>query len=194
MSRSTHPAFDESVAQDAVRVLLNYVGEDVTREGLRDTPKRVAKAWLEMTKGYELEPREILSTCFEDGTCDEMVILRDITFTSTCEHHMLPFLGKAHVAYLPDGKVVGLSKLARLVDCFALRLQIQEKMTTQIANAITETLAPKGVAVVVEAHHQCMSCRGVRRSGTTMVTSAMHGVFRTDAQARAEFLSLIRAK
>jgi len=177
---------------DLVRGILIAIGEDPTREGLLDTPKRVSKSWKEIFSGYKLDPVKILATAFKDGSCDEMVILRDIEFSSTCEHHMLPFRGKAHVGYLPNGSVVGLSKLARVVDCFAKRLQIQEKMTTQIAEAINAALKPKGVAVVIEAHHQCMSCRGVNKQGTTMVTSSMSGRFRESAEARGEFLILMR--
>lgn len=178
--------------EQLVRGILIAIGEDPDREGLKDTPRRVVKAWKELYAGYAQDPAEILSTCFEDGTCDDMVLLKDIQFNSTCEHHMEKIMGVAHVAYIPNGKVVGLSKLARLVDCFALRLQIQEKFTIQIANAIQEHLAPKGVAVVIEASHQCMSCRGIKKRGATMVTSAMHGVFRDNAIARQELLALIR--
>ena len=175
-----------------VRGILEAIGEDPNREGLLDTPKRVVKSWLEIFAGYKKDPSEILSTVFEDGACDEMVLLKNIEFSSMCEHHMLPFIGKAHVAYLPNGKVVGLSKLARLVDCFAKRLQIQEKMTIQIADSIVEHLKPKGVAVIIEAHHQCMSCRGVGKMNTTMVTSSMLGAFRDNPAARAEFLALVK--
>lgn len=178
--------------QNIVRRFLKAIGEDPTREGLLDTPKRVVKSWKELYAGYKQDPKAILSTVFEDGSCDEMVILKDIEFSSTCEHHCLPFIGKAHVAYLPAGKVVGLSKLARLVDCYAKRLQIQEKLTSQIAHAIDEHLAPNGVAVIVEAHHQCMSCRGIGKKNTTMVTSSMLGQFREDPAVRAEFLSLVK--
>ncbi len=176
-----------------VRQFLEAIGENPDREGLQDTPKRVVKSWKELYAGYGEDPREILSTVFEDGACDEMVILKDIDFQSMCEHHVLPFRGKAHVAYLPNGKVVGLSKLARLVDCYARRLQIQEKMTRQIAEAVEQHLNPKGVAVVIEAHHQCMSCRGVKKNGTTMITSSMLGAFRNQSEARAEFLSFVRS-
>lgn len=178
--------------QSIVRSFLLAIGENPDREGLKDTPKRVVKSWKELYGGYKKRPGEILSTVFEDGSCDEMVILKDIEFTSTCEHHTLPFIGKAHVAYLPAGKVVGLSKLARLVDCFAKRLQIQEKLTQQIAHAIQKHLEPRGVAVVIAAHHQCMSCRGVGKKNTTMVTSSMLGAFRDDPAVRAEFLSLVK--
>lgn len=175
-----------------LRNVLRAVGENPDREGLRDTPKRVIKSWLEIYAGYKMDPKEILSTVFADGACDDMVVLKNIPFNSMCEHHMLPFIGKAHIGYLPNGRVVGLSKLARLTDCFARRLQIQEKMTGQIAGAVMEHLQPLGVGVVVEAHHQCMSCRGVNKTGTTMVTSAMLGVYRSEPEVRAEFLGLLK--
>lgn len=178
--------------QEIVRNMLSAIGEDPAREGLINTPKRVVKSWKELYAGYQENPGEILSTVFAEGSCDEMVILRDIPFSSMCEHHMLPFIGHAHIAYIPAGKVVGLSKLARLTDCYAKRLQIQEKLTAEIADAIETHLKPKGTAVVVAAHHQCMSCRGIKKHGTTMVTSAMRGAFRNDNGARAEFMSLIR--
>jgi GTP cyclohydrolase I len=177
---------------DLIRDVLVAIGEDPDREGLKDTPKRVVKSWADLYGGYHQKPADILSTVFEDGACDEMVILKGIPFSSMCEHHMLPFIGVAHVGYLPAGRVVGLSKLARLTDCFAKRLQIQEKMTAQIADAIEAHLKPRGTAVVIEAHHQCMSCRGIKKQGTVMVTSAMRGTFREDAAARAEVLSLMR--
>lgn len=177
---------------DLVRGILIAIGEDPSREGLLDTPKRVVKSWSELFHGYSLDPAKILSTVFEDGACDEVVILKDIPFSSMCEHHMLPFIGVAHIGYLPRGRVIGLSKLARLVDCFARRLQIQEKMTSQIADAIETHLKPKGTAVIIEAHHQCMSCRGILKQGTKMITSAMRGVFRRNISARAEILSLIK--
>lgn len=178
--------------KEYVKEFLTHIGEDAEREGLLDTPKRVVKSWIELYAGYAQDPKAILSTVFEDGTCDEMVILKDIDFSSMCEHHVLPFIGKAHIAYLPNGKVVGLSKLARLVECFAKRLQIQEKMTQQISEAIETNLSAKGVAVVIEAHHQCMSCRGIRKQNTTMITSSMRGAFRDNDAARAEFLSLLK--
>lgn len=180
-------------AEDLVRCILNLIDPKPAREGLKDTPKRVVKSWLELYAGYSQDPAEILSTVFEDGACDEMVVLKDIPFQSMCEHHMLPFIGKAHVGYLPKGRVVGLSKLARLVECYAKRLQIQEQMTAQIAEAIVAHLQPRGAAVVIEAHHQCMSCRGIKKQGTTMITSAMRGAFREDQAARAEFLSFVRS-
>jgi GTP cyclohydrolase I len=179
-------------ALELVTEILIAIGEDPNREGLQNTPKRVVKSWAELYSGYKETPEEILSTVFKDGACDEMVLLKEIDFTSTCEHHMLPFLGKAHVAYIPNGRVVGLSKLARLVECFAKRLQIQEKLTQQIAKALETHLKPLGVGVVIEAHHQCMSCRGIKKNGTIMVTSSMLGEFRKSGTVRAEFLSLLK--
>jgi GTP cyclohydrolase I len=181
----------DSAPTDAVVRLLQFVGEDVKRDGLIKTPARVVKALGEMTEGYKQDPAEILSTTF-DVAYDEMVVLRNIQFTSMCEHHMLPFIGEATVAYIPGKRVVGLSKLARLVHCFARRLQVQERMTQQIAQAIQEHLTPQGVGVVVSAHHQCMSCRGVRQSGGKMITSTLLGAFRDDPAARAEFLAFVR--
>jgi len=179
-------------AEEAVRTLIRWAGDDPTREGLLDTPKRVAKAYREFFSGYTVDPHEILSRTFEEVEgYDEMVVLRDIEFESHCEHHMVPFTGKAHVAYLPDKKVVGISKLARLVDAYAKRLQIQEKMTAQIATALNEVLQPKGVAVVIEAVHQCMTSRGVHKRGSVMQTSHMLGRFREDARTRQEFFSLL---
>jgi GTP cyclohydrolase IA len=177
---------------DLIREVLTAIGENPDREGLKETPKRVVKSWAELYAGYHQKPSEILSKVFEDGACDEVVLLKNIAFSSMCEHHMLPFIGNAHIAYLPAGKVVGLSKLARLTDCFSRRLQIQEKMTAQIADSIEEHLKPKGTAVIIEAHHQCMSCRGVGKQNTVMVTSAMRGVFRENISARNEVLALIK--
>jgi GTP cyclohydrolase I len=179
-------------AEDAIRTLLLWAGDDPAREGLQDTPSRVARAYREWFCGYEEDPVEILARSFEetDGY-DEMVVLRDIRLESTCEHHMAPILGKVHVAYLPSGRVVGISKLARVVDAYAKRLQIQEKMTAQIANTLHDVLQPKGVAVVVEAAHQCMTTRGVHKPGVTMVTSRMLGAFRDDPATRREFLAMI---
>jgi GTP cyclohydrolase I len=179
-------------AEDAVRTLIRWAGEDPTREGLLDTPKRVVKSYREFFAGYDIDPCEILSRTFEEVEgYDEMVVLRDIEFESHCEHHMVPFTGKAHVAYLPTNKVVGISKLARLVDAYARRLQIQEKMTAQIATALNDVLQPKGVAVVIEAVHQCMTSRGVHKRGSVMQTSHMLGRFREDARTRQEFFSLL---
>lgn len=172
----------------AIKVLLRHLGEDPTRNGLVDTPHRVVKAFVEMTRGYQEDPAAILSRTFEEAS-DELVLLKGIRFTSLCEHHMLPFTGIATVGYLP-GKVVGISKLARLVECYAHRLQIQERMTNQIAQAVELHLEAKGVGVILQAHHQCMGCRGVRQPDAEMVTSAMLGVLRDNAAARAEFLQL----
>lgn len=178
-------------AREAVRTLLRYMGEDPDRDGLMETPDRVCRAWVEMTEGYRVNPEQVLSTTFE-GTSDEMIILKDIEFTSCCEHHLLNFNGRAHVAYLPSkGRIVGLSKLARIVDVYSKRLQVQERMTQQIAHSIIKSLAPHGVAVVVEGQHSCMCVRGVRKQGATMMTSSLHGVFRENAATRAEFMSLI---
>jgi GTP cyclohydrolase I len=180
------------VAEDAVRTLIRWAGDDPGREGLLGTPQRVTKSYQEYFAGYDIDPMELLQRTFEevDGY-DEMVLLRDIPFESHCEHHLAPIIGKAHVAYMPRSRVVGISKLVRVVDAYARRLQIQEKMTAQIANAIEEVLEPKGVAVVIEAAHQCMTTRGVHRPGVAMVTSRMLGLFRSDARTRREFLALI---
>jgi GTP cyclohydrolase I len=179
-------------AEDAVRTLIRWAGDDPEREGLLGTPDRVARSYEEFFEGYEQDPMEILRRTFEetDGY-DEMVLLRDIRLESHCEHHMVPILGKAHVAYLPDRRVVGISKLARVVNIYAHRLQIQEKLTAQIANTINEVLQPKGVAVVIEAAHECMTTRGVHKPGVTMVTSRMLGAFRDDPSTRREFMALI---
>jgi len=182
-------------AEDAVRTLIRWAGDDPKREGLLDTPKRVAKAYREFFAGYNVDPCAILSRTFKEVEgYDEIVVLRDIEFESHCEHHMVPFTGKAHVAYMPENKVIGISKLARLVDAYAKRLQIQEKMTAQIANALNDILQPKGVAVVIEAVHQCMTSRGVHKRGSVMQTSHMLGRFRSDARTRQEFFSLLRSK
>ena len=172
--------------------LILWAGDDPLREGLGDTPARVVRSYEEFFAGYHKDPEEILRTTFEetDGY-DEMVVLKDITFESHCEHHMVPIIGKAYVAYLPDKRVVGISKLVRVVETYAKRLQIQEKMTAQIANAINDVLKPKGVAVVVEAEHQCMTTRGVEKPGVSMVTSTMLGAFRDDPSTRKEFLTFI---
>lgn len=175
-------------AEGGIAVLLKHLGEDPTREGLRDTPARVVRAFREMTAGYHEDPVKILSTSF-DATYDEMVVLKDILFTSLCEHHLLPFIGVATVGYIPRDRVVGLSKLARVTLCFARRLQLQERMTTQIANALMDNLHPLGVGVIVRAQHQCMACRGVSLAGATMVTSALYGMMR-EGTVREEFLRL----
>lgn len=182
---------DDGDPVDAIVRLLQHIGEDPTRDGLIETPRRVTKAWRELTKGYRDDPEAILDKTF-DVRSDEMVVVRNMPFTSCCEHHMLPFLGHATVAYVPTDRVVGLSKLARLVDCYANRLQVQERMTTQIADAIMEHLKPQGVGVVISATHTCMSMRGVKKHGET-VTSALRGLFKENAEARAELMSLHRA-
>ncbi len=181
-------------AEAAVRTLLRWACDDPEREGLRDTPKRVADAYEEFFVGYSVDPVELLARSFEetDGY-DEMVVLRDIRFESHCEHHMAPIIGRAHIAYLPDKRVVGISKLARVLEAFSKRLQIQERLTAQVANSIQDVLRPKGVAVVIDATHQCMTTRGVHRPGVTMVTSHMLGAFRTDPSTRREFLAIINS-
>jgi len=179
-------------AEEAVRVLLRWAGDDPSREGLRGTPDRVVRSYEEFFAGYNEDPVAILARTFEetDGY-DEIVLLRDIRLESYCEHHMVPIIGRAHVAYLPHRRVVGISKLARLVEAYAKRFQIQEKMTAQIANTIQDVLEPRGVAVVIEAAHQCMTTRGVHKPGVTMVTSRMLGAFRDDASTRRELLAMI---
>ena len=179
-------------AEDAVRTLLRWAGDDPSREGLLDTPGRVVRAYEEHFAGYGHDPKLVLARTFEEVEgYDEMIVLTDIRFESHCEHHMAPIIGKVHVGYLPDRRVVGISKLARLVEVYAKRLQIQEKMTAQIADALQQVLKPRGVAVVVEAAHQCMTTRGVHKAGVSMVTSRMVGAFRSDARTRREFLSII---
>lgn len=179
-------------AEDAVRILLLWAGDDPLREGLIDTPQRVARAYEDWFSGYKDDPISYLERTFEEVEgYDEMIVLRDISFESHCEHHMAPIIGKAHVGYLPRNKVVGISKLARVVEAFARRFQVQEKMTAQIANCIENVLKPKGVGLVIEATHQCMTTRGVHKSNVSMVTSQMTGTFRKDARTRAEFLRMI---
>lgn len=174
----------------AVREILIAIGENPDREGLRKTPNRVARAYRELMTGLRTDPRVYLQTVFTE-TYDQVVLLRNIPFHSMCEHHLLPFTGQAHVAYLPDGRVLGLSKIARLVDAFALRPQLQERLTDQIADALMEGLQPRGAVCVVEATHNCMTIRGIRKKGSTMVTSAIRGVFKTDPASRAEVLALL---
>lgn len=179
-------------AEEAVRTLLRWAGDDPEREGLIDTPGRVTRAFGQWFAGYEADPMEYLERTFEEVEgYDEMVLLKNIRIESHCEHHLAPIIGRAHVGYLPDGKVVGISKLARVVEAYSRRLQVQEKLTAQIANCILEVLEPKGVAVVVEAAHQCMTTRGVHKPGVTLVTSQMLGDFRTNAITRREFLDII---
>ncbi len=182
-------------AEDAVRVLLRWAGDDPTREGLLDTPARVVRSYEEFFAGYSTDPAKLLARTFaEVDGYDEMIVMNDIRFESHCEHHMAPIIGKAHLAYLPSHRVVGISKLARLVDMFAKRLQIQEKMTAQIADTLQEILEPRGVAVVIEAQHQCMTTRGVHKPGVAMVTSRMLGAFREDSRTRREFLTMIKLR
>ncbi|HET9189913.1 MAG: GTP cyclohydrolase I FolE [Deltaproteobacteria bacterium] len=191
-TRPTSPAVTREQALDAVRTLLRWAGDEPTREGLLDTPKRVVDAYAEWFSGYQEDPQEYMRRTFEEvAGYDEMIVLRDIQFESFCEHHMAPIIGRAHVGYVPDGKVVGISKLARVVDAFARRFQVQEKMTAQIATCISEVLHPRGVGVVVDAVHQCMTTRGVHKRGVSLITSQMLGSFRDDARTRAEFLRFI---
>ncbi|MDT8345184.1 MAG: GTP cyclohydrolase I FolE [Thermohalobaculum sp.] len=179
-------------AEAAVRTLLRWAGDDPDREGLLDTPARVARAYRDWFRGYHEDPAEMLARTFEEVEgYDEMVVLRDIRFESYCEHHLAPIIGVAHVGYMPTDRVVGISKLARLVDAFSKRLQVQEKMTAQIANTLNEVLRPRGVAVVIEGEHHCMSTRGVHKPGVSMVTSTMLGEFRDDPRTRKEFMDII---
>lgn len=188
-----NPPVSPEEAEAAVRTLIRWAGDNPDREGLLDTPGRVTRSYKELFQGYEIEPRQYLERTFEEvGGYDQMVVLKDIRFVSFCEHHMLPVVGKAHVAYLPTDRVVGISKLARVVRGYARRLQIQEKMTAEIATAIQEVLRPAGVGVVIEAEHSCMTLRGVDVPGASLTTSTLLGVIRDDARTREEFLSLTR--
>lgn len=192
LANQQRPSQEE--AEAAVRLLLRWAGENPDREGLLDTPKRVAKSYKELFAGYEESPQEILGTTFEEvGGYDDMVLVKDISFHSHCEHHMVPIIGKAHVAYLPDGKVVGLSKIARTVEIFTRRLQTQENITAQIANSIQTILKPRGVAVLLEAEHMCMAMRGIRKQGSSTITTTFTGEFRNNAHEQVRFMSLIRA-
>ncbi|MCC8620230.1 GTP cyclohydrolase I FolE [Xanthomonas vesicatoria] len=194
MSQSDQPdsTVTQAQAEDAVRTLLRWAGEDPSREGLLDTPRRVAEAYGDWFSGYREEPREYLERTFEEvAGYDELIVLRDISYESHCEHHMAPIIGKVHVGYLPRGKVVGISKLARVVESYARRFQVQEKMTAQIAQCIQDVLQPRGVGVVVEGAHECMTTRGIHKRGVSMVTSKMLGSFREDARTRAEFLQFL---
>jgi GTP cyclohydrolase I len=190
--KSGEPPVSRAAAEAAVKTLLRWAGDDPTREGLVDTPKRVVDAYGDWFSGYRADPGSYLRRTFEEVEgYDEMVVLRDISFESYCEHHMAPIIGRAHVGYLPSDRVVGISKLARVVDGYARRFQVQEKLTAQIAGCINDVLKPRGVGVVVDAVHQCMTTRGVHKRGVSMVTSKMLGTFRTDASTRAEFLRFI---
>jgi GTP cyclohydrolase I len=196
MAKANQKKTDKNVtragAEAAVRTLLRWAGEDPHREGLRDTPKRVVDAYRDWFSGYASDPRDYLRRTFEEVEgYDEMVVLRDIAFESFCEHHMAPIIGRAHVGYLPTRRVVGISKLARVVDGFSRRFQVQEKLTAQIASCIDDVLKPRGVGVVIDAVHQCMTTRGVHKRGVSMITSSMVGAFRADASTRAEFLRFI---
>ncbi len=177
--------------EKAVCEILLALGEDPQREGLRDTPNRVARMYAELLTGHHHNPEKHMERVFHENY-DEIVLLRNRPFSSFCEHHMMPFIGKAHVAYLPDGRVLGLSKIARIFDCFARRLQVQERLTSQVADFFMEKLKPQGVAVVVEASHSCMTIRGAKKANSVMVTSALRGIFKSDPKSRAEVLSLIR--
>ena len=182
-------------ARAAVRTLLRWAGEDPDREGLRDTPKRVVEAYRDWFSGYATDPAEYLRRTFEEvAGYDELIVLRDIEFESHCEHHMAPIIGRAHIGYLPTSKVVGISKLARVVEAYARRFQVQEKMTAQIAHTIQDVLQPRGVGVVIEAVHECMTTRGVHKRGVSMITSNMLGTFRSDARTRSEFLTFIEIR
>lgn len=188
-------SIDETRVQSAVREILAAIGEDPDRDGLRDTPARVARMYVEIFGGLHRDPAEVLTVTFE-ADHDEMIMVKDIPLYSVCEHHLVPWIGQAHVAYIPnaDGRITGLSKLARLVDGFAQRPQVQERLTSQVADALERTLQPRGVLVVVEAEHLCMSMRGVRKPGTTTVTSAVRGLFRNDPATRAEAMNLISGR
>lgn len=186
----TRPSAEE--AREAVRTLIRWAGDDPSRGGLLDTPQRVIDAYSEFYSGYDIDPDSILAKTFEDvAHYDEVVLLKNLSFESHCEHHMVPIIGRAHIAYMPDRNVVGISKIARLLDVFAKRLQTQEIMTAQIADTIERVLAPKGVAVIIDANHECMSTRGVHKSNSTTVTTQMRGLYKTDATARAEVMRLI---
>lgn len=187
------PRPTQQEVEEAVRVLLRWAGDDPTREGLVDTPKRVAKSYRELFGGYELSPEEVLGRTFEEvGGYDDAVLVKDIPFFSHCEHHMVPIIGKAHVAYLPKGRVLGLSKIGRLVEVYGRRLQTQENMTAQIANAIDSVLKPRGVAVMIEAEHMCMAMRGIQKQGSTTLTTTFTGEYKQNAQEQVRFLSMIR--
>jgi GTP cyclohydrolase I len=191
-AKPSEPRPSREEAERAIRTLLLWAGDDPAREGLLDTPARVARAYEDWFSGYSTDPEEFLERTFEEVEgYDDMIVLKDIRFESHCEHHLAPIIGRAHIGYLPTNKVVGISKLARVVEAYARRLQVQEKMNAQIAHCIQKVLEPKGVAVVIEATHQCMTTRGIHKTGVSMVTSAMHGEFRRNPLTRREFLSVI---
>lgn len=191
MDNDKQSRFDLPRIKRAVEEILEAVGENPKREGLKDTPQRVARMYHELLEGFDSDPKQHLDSVFTEN-CDEVVLLRDVPFFSVCEHHLMPFIGKAHIAYLPAEKVLGVSKLARIVDCFAKRLQVQERLTAQIADFLTEHLMPQGTAVVLEASHSCMTIRGIKKPGSVMVTSALRGIFKKDPRSRAEVLGLMR--
>jgi GTP cyclohydrolase I len=193
-SHAAEPTLQGASVQEIYAELLKRIGEDPARDGLRQTPARMVKSMAFLTKGYEQTVASVLHGALFDVDYDEMVIVRDIEFYSLCEHHLLPFFGKAHIAYVPNGKVVGLSKLPRIVEVFARRLQVQERLTQQVAEAIEEAIAPQGVGVVIEAQHLCMMMRGVEKQSSLTVTSSLRGVFKTQQQTRSEFLSLVRER
>ena len=193
MSDVEKTSVDAGRIEEAVKQILSAVGEDVEREGLRGTPARVAAMYSELLAGMRQQPEEHLKSVFNENY-DEIVLLRDIPFYSICEHHLMPFIGTAHVAYLPSGMVLGISKLARIVDCFARRLQVQERLTDQIADFLMDQLKPQGVTVVIEASHSCMTIRGVKKPGSVMVTSSLRGIFKRDSRSRNEVMSLIHSK
>ncbi|MEE8336630.1 MAG: GTP cyclohydrolase I FolE [Dehalococcoidia bacterium] len=193
MTATLSYSYDVAAVEESTRQLLRSIGEDPDREGLRDTPRRIAAMYQELFEGLNQDPVEALSVGFEEGH-DEMVILRQIPFYSMCEHHFLPFHGQAHVGYLPAGRIVGLSKIARALEIFARRPQVQERLTTQLAECIGDVLGARGVGVVIEAEHTCMTARGIKKPGATMVTSVMRGLFRDDVNTRQEFLGLIRGQ
>lgn len=191
--KSDRPSQQE--AEDAVRVLLRWAGDDPTREGLVDTPTRVAKAYRELFAGYDMDPEDVLGRTFEEvAGYDDMVLVKDIPFFSHCEHHMVPIVGKAHIAYLPNGRVLGLSKVARVVEIYGRRLQTQEAMTAQIATAIDETLRPRGVAIMIEAEHMCMAMRGVQKQGSTTLTTTFTGSFKVDPAEQVRFMTMVRGR
>ncbi len=185
---------NHEIVEESIRTILTEIGEDVNRAGLLKTPHRVAKAYEFLTQGYRKNIDDVLNGAIFEEKYDEMVIVKDIDFYSMCEHHLLPFFGKVHIAYIPNGKIVGLSKLPRIVDVFARRLQVQERMTQEIADTLDKYLAPRGVAVVIEAYHMCMMMRGVQKQNSITTTSAMHGIFSDDTRTRSEFLNLIAQK
>ncbi|MFS8051301.1 GTP cyclohydrolase I FolE [Rhizobium sp. BR 317] len=194
----SNPVLDrpsQKEAEDAVRVLLRWAGDDPQREGLLDTPTRVAKAYRELFSGYDLNPEDVLGRTFEEVSgYDDMVLVRDIPFFSHCEHHVVPIIGKAHVAYLPNGRVLGLSKIARVVEIFGRRLQTQEAMTAQIANAIDDSLRPRGVAVMLDAEHMCMAMRGVQKQGSSTLTTTFTGAFKADPAEQVRFMTMVRSR